>query len=133
MHTKENKGVTIVQTHLGSQGRFIVPNGPFFEFIHDFRLQKPGRISGVILSQGETWKEQRTFMVKTLNTLGLRGSSLEKMVMEEVGKSCDCLGENDGQPVQVVDLFKLSVINILWKMTTGENVNNNDTKLRVLW
>ena len=72
-------------------------------------------------------------MVKTLNTLGLRDSSLENMVMEEVGKICDCLEETEGQPVQVVGLFKLSVINILWKMTTGENVNNNDTKLRALW
>ena len=96
-----------------------MPNGPLFEFIHDFRLQKPGRISGVLTSQGDTWKEQRTFMVKTFNTLGLRNSSLETLAMEEVEKFCHCLGESEGEPFQVVGLFKLSVITILWKMTTG--------------
>ena len=58
-----------------------MPNGPLFKFIHDFGLQKPGRISGVLNSQGEVWREQRNFMVKTVNTLGLRNSSLEDMLI----------------------------------------------------
>ena len=109
-----------------------MPNGPIFRFIHDFRLQKPGRISGVLNSQGEVWKEQRNFMVKTLNTLGLRNSSLEDMVMEEVEKFCQFLDAKRGSPVQVVRLFNLPVLSVLWKMTTGDNVDYYDKKLQAL-
>ena len=107
-----------------------MPNCPVFKLIHDFRLQKPGRISGVLNSQGEVWKEQRNFMVKTLNTLGLRNSSLEDM--EEVEKFCQCLEAKRDNPVQVVGLFNLPVLSVLWKMTTGDNVDYYDKKLQAL-
>ena len=74
-----------------------MPNGPVFNFIHDFRLQKPGRISGILNSQGEIWKEQRNFMIKTLNIHGLKNSSLEDMVLEDVERFLQLLKKQEGK------------------------------------
>ena len=109
-----------------------MPNGPIFNFIHDFRPQNPGRISGILGSQGEIWKEQRNFMIKTLNILGLKNSSLEHMVLEDVERFCRFLKNKKGNSVQVVGLFNLPVVSTLWKMITGENVDFQDSKLQEL-
>ena len=71
-------------------------------------------------------------MVKTLNTLGLRNSSLEEMVLEKLEQFCDCLVEKHEKPVQIVGLFNLPVLSVLWKMTTGENVDFDDKQLQEL-
>eukprot|EP00092_Neocalanus_flemingeri_P026680 GFUD01028927.1.p1 GENE.GFUD01028927.1~~GFUD01028927.1.p1 ORF type:complete len:507 (+),score=66.69 GFUD01028927.1:38-1558(+) len=117
-------------SHPGSQGRFIDPNSSVYKFFHDFRLQQPGRISGVLLSQGNTWKEQRQFMVKTFSTLGLRNSRLEEIIFKDVENLCHCLREKNENPLQVVGLFNM--FSILWNLTTGENTDYDDTKLQSL-
>ena len=109
-----------------SQGRFIVPNGLFYKFIHDFRKQQPGRISGVLASQGDLWKTQKTFLVKTLNSFGVTNSNFEDTIMGEVDTFCHFLGEKKGGPVQGVGLFNLPVMSLLWEMTTGEKLQYDD-------
>ena len=118
--------------NLGSQGRFIVPNGLFYKFIHDFRKQQPGRISGVLASQGDLWKTQKTFLVKTLNSFGVTNSKFEDTIMEEVDTFCHFLGEKKGGPVQGVGLFNLPVMSLLWEMTTGEKLQYDDEKLHLI-
>ena len=71
-------------------------------------------------------------MIKTLNILGLKNSSLEDMVFEEVDSFCQFLKNKKGNSVEVVGLFNLSVLSILWKMITGENVDFQDSKLQAL-
>ena len=71
-------------------------------------------------------------MIKTLNILGLKNSSLEDMVFEEVERFCQFLKNKKGTPAEVVGLFNLSVLSILWKMITGENVDFQDSKLQAL-
>ena len=122
----------LFQLNSGSQGRFIVPNGPFFKFMHDLLLQKPGRISGILCSQGEIWKEQRNFMIKTLDILGFKNSSLEDIVLEKVESFCQFLKSKKGNSVEIAGLFNLTVVSILWKMTTGENIDFQDSKLQAL-
>ena len=105
-------------------------NGPIFNFLHDFRMLKSDRLSGVLTSQGPIWIEQRNFMVKTLNTLGLKKSSLEQTVVEEVERFCHFLEEKHEKPVEIVGLFNIPVLSNLWKMTAGEDVDYNGTKLQ---
>ena len=69
-------------------------------------------------------------MVKTLNKLGLGRSSLEEMVAGEVERFCQHLENREGTPEQVVDLFNLPVLGMLWELTTGEHVQYEDIKLR---
>ena len=93
-------------------------------------MLKSDRLSGVLTSQGTIWSEQRTFMVKTLNTLGLKKSSLEQTVVEEVERFCHFLEEKHEKPVEIVGLFNIPVLSNLWKMTAGEDVDYNGTKLQ---
>jgi len=118
-----------IHNHPGIQGR-QGDTGPIFQFFHDVRLHTTDRIYGVSTSQGSTWKEQRNFMVKTLNKLGLGRSSLEEMVAGEVERFCQHLENREGTPEQVVDLFNLPVLGMLWELTTGEHVQYEDIKLR---
>ena len=71
-------------------------------------------------------------MIKTLNILGLKNSSLEDIVLEKVESFCQFLKSKKGNSVQIAGLFDLSVLSILWKMTTGENIDFQDSKLQAL-
>jgi hypothetical protein len=82
------------------------------------------------MSQGDTWKENRNFMVKTLGRLGLGRSSLEEMVLREVENFCQYLEEKNEEPQQVVELFNLPVLGTLWEVTTGESVDYENIRLK---
>ena len=82
------------------------------------------------MSQGDTWKENRNIMVKTLGRLGLGRSSLEEMVWREVEKFCQHLEEKNEEPEQVVELFNLPVVGMLWELTTGESLDYENIKLK---
>ena len=72
-------------------------------------------------------------MIKTLSKLGLGKSRLEDTILDEVEKFCHHLKEKQENPVEVVGLFNLPVLAILWKLTTGENVDyDDDTTLKKL-
>ena len=106
-----------------------MPNGLLYKFIHDFRKQQPGRISGVFASQGELWRAQKAFLTKTLSTFNMRNLSSEDLVMEEVERFFDLPGQKKARLVQGVGLFNLPVMSMLWKMTTEENLQYQDEKL----
>ena len=106
-----------------------MPNGLLYKFIHDFRKQQPGRISGVLASQGELWRAQKAFLTKTLSTFNMRNLSSEDLVMEEVERFFDLPGQEKARLVQGVGLFNLPVMSMLWKMTTEENLQYQDEKL----
>ena len=71
-------------------------------------------------------------MIKTLNILGMKNSNLENMVLEDVERFCLFLKNKKGDSVQVDRLFNLPVVSTLWKITTGENVDFQDSKLQAL-
>ena len=124
---KEKVGRICNTFSLDTQARF---NGPLIKIFRYVRLQQHG-LSGVFLSQGPRWKEQRSLLVKTLNLLGLR--SCENMITEEVERFCEHLGEKKGNMVQVADLLKNTATNVLWKMTTGKSIKYDDPTFKILW
>ena len=71
-------------------------------------------------------------MIKTLNILGLKNSSLEDIVLEKVESFCQFLKSKKGNSVEIAGLFNLTVVSILWKMTTGENIDFQDSKIQAL-
>ena len=89
-----------------------------------------GSLAGLFLSQGETWKQQRRFTVKTLGEFGFGKSSMEEMVWEEAERFCDHLSSRLQEPVQVCGLFNISILNILWRMTTGDTFAYDDVKIK---
>ena len=114
------------------QGRVALPDGQLYKFFLDYRSQKmPGdSLVGLFLSQGETWKQQRRFTVKTLGDFGFGKSSMEELVWEETEKFCESLSSSVNQPVQVSGLFNISMLNILWRITTGDTFAYDDHRIK---
>ena len=114
------------------QGRVALPGGQLFKFFLDYRSQKmPGEsLVGLFLSQGETWKQQRRFTVKALGDFGFGKSSMEQLVWEEAEKFCDSLKSRLETPVQVSGLFNISMLNILWRITTGDTFAYEDERIK---
>ena len=86
---------------------------------------------GLFFSQGETWKEQRRFTVKTLGEFGFGKSSMEELVWEETEKFWEYLSSQLKKPLQVSGLFNISMLNILWRMTTGDTFDYGDKRIRL--
>ena len=85
---------------------------------------------GLFLSQGETWKQQRRFTVKTLGDFGFGKSSMDQFVWEEAEKFCDSLSSRLEKPVQISGLFNISMLNILWRITTGDTFAYEDERIK---
>jgi hypothetical protein len=48
---------------------------------------------GILLSNGDTWAEQRPYLFHTLKNFGLGKASMEDTVLEEADRMCDQLKE----------------------------------------
>ena len=112
------------------QARFALPGGQLYKFFLDYKSQKGESLGGLFLSQGETWKQQRRFTVKTLGDFGFGKSSVEELVWEEAEKFCESLSSRVEKPVQVSGLFNISMLNILWRITTGDTFAYDDHRIK---
>ena len=112
------------------QARFALPGGQLYKFFLDYNSQKGESLGGLFLSQGETWKQQRRFTVKTLGDFGFGKSSMEELVWEEAEKFCESLSSRVEKPVQVSGLFNISMLNILWRITTGDTFAYDDHRIK---
>ncbi|KAK3101254.1 hypothetical protein FSP39_002180 [Pinctada imbricata] len=83
---------------------------------------------GIGGANGELWKEQRTFALKTLRDFGFGKRSLENQIMEEVSVFIDEMGKENGAPFDVRRLISVSVSNIICSIIFGERFEHNDKK-----
>ena len=68
--------------------------------------------------------------MKTLGEFGFGKSTMEDLVWEEVEKFCEFLSRRLDKPVQVCGLFNITMLNILWRITTGESFAYDDEKIK---
>ena len=74
---------------------------------------------GLIISEGDEWKEQRRFAIRHLRDFGFGKSSMEDIIREEFLDIAENLRSMDGLEVETKQLFNLNVVNVLWRMMTG--------------
>ena len=93
------------------------------------KVQKCKDFPGLIMSEGETWKQQRRFSLRTLRDFGFGKQGLEELIMDEVKMFKHLLDTEVGQPIDIATKLNLPILNALWKVTVGERFDYDDPRL----
>ncbi|XP_032350295.1 cytochrome P450 2J2 [Camelus ferus] len=119
-------GLPLIKEVLVHQGEIFVnrPKAPFTERLF---MNK-----GLIMSNGQEWKEQRRFALMTLRNFGLGKKSLEERIQEEARYLTQAVGEEAGQPFDPNLKIKNAVSNIICSITFGERFDYQDDQFQEL-
>lgn len=75
---------------------------------------------GVGLEDGESWKEQRKFIINSLKYLGVGKTTIEDKILEECAALIDVIDKFEEKPFYVVPLFGNVVANVSFSVLFGE-------------
>ncbi|XP_012877718.1 PREDICTED: cytochrome P450 2J2-like [Dipodomys ordii] len=87
---------------------------------------------GLIMSNGQIWKEQRRFTLATLRNFGLGKKSLEQRIQEEAQHLGEAIENEKGQPFDPHFMVNNAVSNIICSITFGERYDYQDDQFQEL-
>ncbi|XP_054995792.1 cytochrome P450 2J2-like [Sorex araneus] len=88
--------------------------------------------NGLLMSSGQTWKEQRRFTLTTLRNFGLGKKSLEERIQEEAYYLIQLIKEENGKPFDPHFKINNAVSNIICSINFGERFEYQDEKFQGL-
>ena len=86
----------------------------------------------LIFNDGEGWKSQRRFALKTLKDFGFGKKGLEGVLVEEADRMGDYFREQDGRPTFVLNLFNVAILNVLWQIVANHRSGTGQHNCRCL-
>ena len=78
-----------------------------------------GRKHGLLFNDGQSWKVQRRYALKTLKDFGFGRKGLEGVLVEEADRLVDHLRAQEGRPTLVLNLFNVAILNVLWQIVAN--------------
>ncbi|KAF7659672.1 hypothetical protein LDENG_00294510 [Lucifuga dentata] len=83
---------------------------------------------GVIMSNGNIWKQQRRFALSTLKYFGLGKKSLEPAILDEFTHCAKFIADHKGKPFNPHFIMNNVVSNIICSLVFGHRFDYNDEK-----
>ncbi|KAM9323991.1 cytochrome P450 2F2-like [Gastrophryne carolinensis] len=87
---------------------------------------------GMAFSNGEKWKELRSFAVATLRSFGVGNRNIEERIKEEAQSLVDIWKATKGSPVDPYESISQSVSNVICSVVFGTRFKSNDENFRKL-
>lgn len=87
---------------------------------------------GIVTTNGDVWRTQRRFTLRTLKDLGFGRNTLEPIMQEELEELLQLFQQQKGQKIDIGLVFNRSIINIIWAITIGKRYSLGDKKLEGL-
>lgn len=95
-----------------------------------------GERIGVLLTDGETWKEQRKFLIKHLKEFGFGRSGMGEIASTEASHMVEDISNlmvnNNSTTIQMHNFFSTYILNTLWAMMAGIRYQRDDPEMILL-
>ncbi|GAV05621.1 hypothetical protein RvY_15721 [Ramazzottius varieornatus] len=91
-----------------------------------YSLDEPESI-GIIMSEGESWKEQRRFLLSTLKDFGIGKTSFQDVITDKSFNLLRTLEEHQGRPVDVRMMLNTAVSDVVSTVLFGQDYKHAET------
>lgn len=100
-------------------------------YFNNIRGSNDGKDCGIIFGGvSARWTEQRRFALKSLKDFGFGKKSLDSLILLEADELFDSLTGCESGSVEIRTTFNAPVVNVLWRIVTGERFDPNKKETR---
>ncbi|XP_036610276.1 cytochrome P450 2J2-like [Trichosurus vulpecula] len=117
-------GLPLIKEVLVNQDQVFIDRPDFPIHSHVFKT------FGLVMSNGQGWRQQRRFALMTLRNFGLGKKTLEDRIKEEARYLTEAIEEEKGQPFDPHFQINNAVSNIICSITFGHRFDYHDSQFR---
>ncbi|XP_068949559.1 cytochrome P450 2J2-like [Petaurus breviceps papuanus] len=119
-------GLPLIKEVLVNQDQVFIDRPQIPIHFHVFKTH------GLVMSNGQEWRQQRRFTLMTLRNFGLGKKSLEDRIREEARYLIDAIREEKEQPFDPHFQINNAVSNVICSITFGHRLDYHDSQFREL-